>query len=77
MGVSGGEGQDVGSGPAAPVDRSAGDAQVVEDRGEVVGMLYEAPARQTCGGAEAGAFDRYHPQPALDPGRLVGPQREA
>jgi hypothetical protein len=57
-----------GRATAAAVHGDAADAEVVEDRREVVGVLDEAPAREPRGDAKAGALRGDHPQSALDPG---------
>ena len=76
IGVAGRDGQDVRARPARPVDRQPLDAELVEDRDRVVGVLGEAATLEPGRGAEAGALGRDDAQPALDPGRPIGPQRE-
>ena len=59
----------MGRAAASAVHGHAANAEVVEDRGEVVRVLDEAPARESRGDAEPGALDGDHPQSALHPGR--------
>ncbi len=61
------ERQDVGRAAAPAVHGHAADAEMVEDRGEVVRVLDEAPARESRRDAEPGALDGDHPQSALAP----------
>ena len=56
VGVAGAQGQDVRGAPAGPVHRQPVDAEVVEDRGQVVGRFGESASGQRRRGAEPGAL---------------------
>jgi hypothetical protein len=66
--VARGKAQDVWRTAAPAVDGEAAHAEVIEDRGEVVSVLREPPARESRRDTEPGALDGDHPQPALHPG---------
>jgi hypothetical protein len=50
------------------------EAEMIQDRREIVGWLTESPSRQSTGDTKAGALGRNDPQVPLDPGRPISSQ---